>query len=606
MKKTYFQSIKVTFISIFFLTILILVGIGWSYYSFVLKLIQEKENTYVNNIMNQIVENIENNSNNMKRYAKLVVNDSTVQKYLLAEKPLDKMIYASTLFESILNLTQDSQNTAIISILDTKGNAIGFLQNTQSIVKHLEENYDIFSPDQIGSAFTEKIFCSYDGVSYYTYFQTITEKQPYKSQENKIGTCVILTSISKLEKSITKIATIPNSVFMIFDKDLNIITSNTKKEAMNTEILQVASRILSQKNKSEAKQIVNDTMSAIQIKEIPYLGWNIVSVVPIHEIESDLTPLLNFGIFLIIAIILTFIWWSLYVFRSIATPIVEISSFLQKEAYLALHSRLEIKEENELGMLAKQINAMLDKISEMTRVIFNNQANMYELDLAKKRAEISALQSQINPHFLYNTLDCIKGYGYLSNSTEIVEIINALSSMMRYCIKGDDIVPLQSELNNIRCYLDIIHMRYEDRFEFMIDIPEAYWTVLLPRLILQPIVENAIRHGLDQKLSKGILKITSVVEEGAVGALTILIQDNGPGMDETTLKRINDYLQQSNDINFLQASSDQGLALINIQIRLIRLFGTQYRISIESVPDQGTCVKVKIPLQSNLQKTIQK
>ena len=123
-------------------------------------------------------------------------------------------------------------------------------------------------------------------------------------------------------------------------------------------------------------------------------------------------------------------------------PVKQLTAFIENDLDDKLQNRIHISTSSEMELFCQEINTLLDKVSEMTAERLQDQTRLYEMNLAKKRAELSALQSQINPHFLYNTLDCIRGYGYMLNSSEIVSITNALSSIMRYCIKGADIVAL--------------------------------------------------------------------------------------------------------------------------------------------------------------------
>ena len=230
----------------------------------------------------------------------------------------------------------------------------------------------------------------------------------------------------------------------------------------------------------------------------------------------------------------------------------------------------------------------------MTAERLQDQTRLFELNLAKKRAELSALQSQINPHFLYNTLDCIRGYGYMLNSSEIVSITNALSSIMRYCIKGADIVALRKEMTIVNYYLDIIRIRFPNRFNYVFDVDPALEDLAIPRFILQPVVENAIYHGLESRLEKGTLTISCHTTE--TGDCTLCVTDDGVGIPPERLAEIHRKLSDKSMQNVLNVPAGNSLALVNIHNRLRNLYGANYGLDIVCPPEGGTRVTLHLPM----------
>ena len=269
-----------------------------------------------------------------------------------------------------------------------------------------------------------------------------------------------------------------------------------------------------------------------------------------------------------------------------------------KGGYHSLKNRLQISQNNEIGDLAEQINFMLDEIDNLTKKIVSTQSHMYEVELEKKKAELSALYSQINPHFLYNTLECIRGYGYLLNSTEIVEITSALSFIMRYSIKGPEFVPVEQEMLCVRKYLTIISIRFENRFDFQLNLSEEILLFKIPRFILQPIVENAVYHGLEPKLSQGIVEIKAR-RENRSNSLLIEITDNGVGIPKDILTGIQNNLSQMNAQSTLNTFSEHSIGILNIQNRIKNIYGTEYGLTIQSRQGERTCVSIRLPIQKD-------
>lgn len=215
----------------------------------------------------------------------------------------------------------------------------------------------------------------------------------------------------------------------------------------------------------------------------------------------------------------------------------------------------------------------------------------------KKQAEVNALQSQINPHFLYNTLDCIRGKALLDNVPEIANMTESLANFFRYSIsRKGNMVTLSDELKNIDTYIEIQKFRFGDRFEVIKDFEATNVNdIIIPKLTLQPIVENAIYHGIELSERKGYITI-KIVE--TTDRVLLRISDNGVGMDKEKLEELNrsmsDKLQLTQDST--QTSSQGSIAIKNVSDRIKLCFGESYGIVVYSIKGIGTDVEVRIPL----------
>lgn len=586
------RSIKSNLILMLLTTALICVGASWGYYSFVLHLIHSKEEVYVQNAITQIISNIQTSAEDMNRFAKMISNSSATQDFLVSDLPLDRLESAGDLSDSLFSITQDTQGMSVMIL--TADGVLGFASRPSlSLLEQMERQYHIDTLSSDESGFTGLVRNTYEGFNYFAYYTPILDIKYNILPQRKIGTCVILMPIRNLQSCIDQAETTPHSLFFIMDRDQEIIVSNQNNADESSEALLRAVREGTLGNGSI--QTINGDDHMIFYEKVDTTGWQVVGAVPLHEINSDLTGILIFGVVTLLLLGILFLTWGVHIFRSVALPVVEISKYLQGDAYSRLHTPLVLKTKNEIGVLAGHINQMLDKISDMTRTILTNQSNMYELDLAKKRAELSALQSQINPHFLYNTLDCIKGYGYLLNSGEIVQIVDALSQIMRYCIKGADIVPLDAEIHIIEQYLSIIQVRFDGRFDTKVEIPAEIRRAQIPRFILQPLVENAVYHGLEPKYGPGSLQITGILESS--GDIEIRVTDDGAGMDRELAEQINERLKNASSQSLFDIESKKGLALLNINQRIRQIFGMQYGLTVESSPGAGTTVRLRFPFR---------
>ncbi len=211
-----------------------------------------------------------------------------------------------------------------------------------------------------------------------------------------------------------------------------------------------------------------------------------------------------------------------------------------------------------------------------------------EQEKQRRSTELALLQAQINPHFLYNTLDTIV---WLIESGEIggaVKMVASLSNYFRFSLsRGKNVITLQEEEQHIRSYLEIQQMRYRDLMDYEIDIPDHLKKYMLPKLTLQPLVENALYHGVKNRRSKGLIRLTGKVENERV---ILEVADDGRGM---TRERLNEMRASLAD------SKREGFGLRTVNQRIQILFGAEYGLSLESIPDVGTKIIVTIPMKTS-------
>ena len=210
----------------------------------------------------------------------------------------------------------------------------------------------------------------------------------------------------------------------------------------------------------------------------------------------------------------------------------------------------------------------------------------------KKQAEIDALQSQINPHFLYNTLESIRGQAIEEEVEGIEKMVKALADIFRYSITNKNaMVTLEEELKNIANYLNIQQFRFNNKFIVINEIEEDTKNSLIPKLAIQPLVENAILHGLETKPGKGTLRIKTT---STLDSVLISIEDDGDGIDKETLDAINECLARGiNSRN--ECHVKIGLGLININERIKLIFDDSFGLRIFSMKHMGTKVELRIP-----------
>lgn len=239
------------------------------------------------------------------------------------------------------------------------------------------------------------------------------------------------------------------------------------------------------------------------------------------------------------------------------------------------------------------------KLQKLVQIKTEDMQKQMNIDLQKKLMEKDAslqnLQSQINPHFLYNALEGIRGQAILDEAPVIEEIAQALANYFRYSISSkSDIATLSEELNNVQNYLRIQQFRFHNRFKIEIVCDREDYEVMkaiLPQMTLQPIIENAVSHGFEHTKKEALIRIKTIFTKKNVN---IVISDNGVGMDTETLRKLNERIRNF-DMMGKSAGRHNGIAMPNVNRRLQLMFGDDYGLYISSIEGIGTDVEIHIP-----------
>ncbi len=287
--------------------------------------------------------------------------------------------------------------------------------------------------------------------------------------------------------------------------------------------------------------------------------------------------LLGMGLLLLLVSILSY-----YIPRSITMPITRISRVTDQVAKGNLSVRAAAESGAEARMLSDSLNAMIDKINELLDQVTTEQIRL-------RKAEFELLQAQINPHFLYNTLDTIVWLAEAGDQKRVVSMVGNLSDFFRTSLnQGKDIISIREELAHVRSYLEIQQVRYQDILRYEITVPEDLYEYKIPKITIQPLVENALYHGIKNKRGQGTITITG---ERSENGFVLYVRDNGIGMTQERLNEVRAGIQK------LSYTGKEIYGLYNVNERIRLNFGETYGISIESTYGEGTCVSISLPDQ---------
>ncbi|WP_339315929.1 histidine kinase [Paenibacillus sp. FSL R10-2734] len=576
-------------ISLLILIALIMMILMQSMYNiFFNSLTRERAAKYAGNLMEQVALNVNTIANNVERDSVTISYSKYVQELMVSNNLLRKIELNEYVTEMFTHTRSSNQNIYSILLLSNNDMQISdALHYNNDILKTLEKIYNFKSDDFRKPVFSSIVRDRSDAFYYYSYISPI-----FSSFDNsKIGSCIFLLDTRELEKLLNTTELTKNSLFLILDSDNRVIASNKGLKAGD-----YYDNIFWQEGTSSTAKdeiVYEGNKSLVQYKKIESTDWKIISVLPIVELTSDMKPIVTMGIWLgvIMSILLTIIG-SAFMYNT-TRPLMLIVRFLSRVGDRDLNYRLKMPSTNEVGIIATHINQMLDNVEEMTRNIVENQTSLYEAELSKKQAELSALQNQINPHFLYNTLNCLSSIGLAYDVSEVVSISSAMSRIFRYSIKGQDLVSIKDEMSSIKDYLLIMDIRYKGKFEIAIEMEESFLEMKSLKMILQPIVENAMYHGLEMKTGVGRLSIQGFISED--GYMQIDVEDDGVGMKENQLAELRRGILDDENMELL-GTDKKSIGLSNINKRIKLRFGAQYGLDVVSEAGKGTKVTLILPI----------
>jgi two-component system sensor histidine kinase YesM len=314
-----------------------------------------------------------------------------------------------------------------------------------------------------------------------------------------------------------------------------------------------------------------------------YTKWKYIAVIPMTAILGQIYSIQKNFIFVIIIMIVLMIPISFLIAGSLYKPLAKLVFAMNNIEKGNLDTSINDTRKDEYQEVFQGFNDMVKKLNGIIEDLSNEKS-------LNKEAEIKLLQAQINPHFLYNTLDSIYSISVVKNVDIISKMVSALSRFFRISLSGGKAeIYLKEEIAIINSYLTIQNIRFNNKIICDISIPDEYMNAVVPKLCLQPIVENAIYHGIEMKKGEGHLRIYCVDTESGID---IHVKDDGLGISKDKLTLIQNSIgNESND-----SKDSKNFALKNLNKQLALKYGIPYGIKIESTPGEGTMVTLSIPL----------
>jgi two-component system sensor histidine kinase YesM len=316
----------------------------------------------------------------------------------------------------------------------------------------------------------------------------------------------------------------------------------------------------------------------------------IISIFTVESIVREANHIIVLAFSVIISALVMAILLIYYFSRLLAGRMLHLSKHISKVASGNLGVTLVIDGNDEIGQLARQFNHMVRNIKELMVEVQESNRQKSEIELRQNEIKFKMMASQINPHFLFNALESIRMKSHLRGQGDIAQVVRMLGKMMRKNLEvGNGKIELQSEIETVNCYLAIQKFRYDDRLTFELNVDPGAAQLRIPPLIIQPLVENSVVHGLENRIEGGIVRVDIRVEGQQI---IVQVSDNGAGIPESRMHEIRQLLESKEDV---ETSS---IGLRNVHLRLQLTYGPSYGLTIASQIGFGTQVSFALPLRS--------
>jgi two-component system sensor histidine kinase YesM len=405
-----------------------------------------------------------------------------------------------------------------------------------------------------------------------------------------LGTLSIDVKMDMIEQISEMLYTSGDEQLYLLNQDGSIIYSSEIDSTAEDISYPWISAVLNQTASSGNYEYKDNNFDGIHLYQsisTPFAQWTLVKRVPYEQLYKNARKLtlmnsLLVSLFLIIAVIAT-----LYISFHFTSPIKQLIRYINKIEAGQLDARIDTHRSDEIGILSRRFHQMMQRLNQL----INKE---YRLEIANKTNQLKALQAQVNPHFMNNALQSIGTLALQNNEKKIYSLISSLGKMMRYQMNTNDtLVPLSSEIDYVKSYLDLQSQRFDEKLQFFVDIEEETKPIDVPRMIIQPIVENCFKHGFVKQNNVGEIRISARLIDKK--QLEITIEDNGVGMDIKQLESIQALLNRLHTWD--EGITTNNIGLINVVARLRLYFSKNTQILLEARSPQGLKVTLTIPLE---------
>jgi two-component system sensor histidine kinase YesM len=568
---------------VYFLTLILLpiftIGIfGTMIYS---RFIEDQANAHMVQMIDQVKENTEFYIKDMEDIEQYLSYEHSVIDFLEPNGKSETQTKAASLEVKRMLQSFEDIHTEIAGAIIVSQNGT-YISNEMSNISRDPLTEEVWykesvNPNQSINLFSKPIGRNIKTKLNYSADDIVSITKPVYSNKKCIGVIMIDMKLDTIKKLIDDITLGKDGFLFIIDPNGNIVYA-----PVNPIVYRAKEEWFEDTNSNRTIQEINGKQFQMIYSTSSYTNWKTVGAFSLNETLKIVTET-RFYLFIIIIITSVLAIIAALIFTSsIAKPLKRLRKLMKKAEEGDFSISFKSKYNDEIGQLGNSFNNMIEKIKDLINEVYREQKS-------KREAELETLQAQIKPHFLYNTLDTIQWLAQSHGADDVVEIVCALTDLFRMSIhKGKEMISVSEELELVRSYLIIQKSRYEDKIEYEINFEEEVLNYSVIKLILQPLVENAIYHGI--KARKGPGKIT-INAKKRKGKLYFSVFDNGVGIPPEKLEQINEILYNNKN-----SESKIVYGILNVNERIRLTFGDQYGLKYTSTYGEGTMAEIWHPL----------
>lgn len=527
-------------------------------------------------LLNQTAINLEDYLRNMRRIS------DTMYYSVIKNKDL-----ASDTMDEEMNLLYEANKDNLISIACYTGEgqlvAAVPVANEKSQVNIVKQQWFTDAVGQMENLhFSTPHVQNLFGDPSYRYYWVVSLSRAVELTSNgtsTLGVLLVDMNYNSIEQILKK-ANVGNSseyVYLIDGK--GEIIYHPRQKLIYTDLYQENNIEAAGYEDGSTEEIFQGEKRLVTVKTVSYTGWKIVSVVPMSSFDMGMTGTKYFVIMLVTVSMLAVILLNQLVSASIAMPLKKLNNSVKEWETRNMNPSIYIGGSMEVEHLGCTLRSTVEQIRQLMQDIVVEQEE-------KRKSELDALQSQINPHFLYNTLDSIVWMIEGERYEDAVFMITQLASLFRISLsRGKTVISVEDELKHARNYMNIQKVRYKNIFEVRFDIDPEILQCCTVKLVVQPLLENAIYYGVECMDGDGEIDVNGYRREDDI---YIEVRDNGLGIPEDEVEQL---LKENNRVH----KRGSGVGLLNVHNRIRLRFGEEYGLEIESEPDEGTTVRIHLP-----------
>ena len=577
--KEYYRKASIQYIISVSFTIVAVVGmilVGGSLYLRFSNSTEEMVSKNNQTIIEQVNLNLDSYLRNMMKisdtiyYRAIKKTDMSVENI---EKEMDLIYEANK--DNLISITLFSEYGEIVNsypLQQLKSNIDPRVNEWFQNAKNRKENLHFSTPH------VQNLF--YDPNYKYTWVVSLSRAvEITESGKTSSGVLLVDMNFSGIEQICKNVEVSKNGYVYLIDRDGEIIY-HPRQQLIYSNLINENNYEVAEFEDGNHVESFEGNKRLVTVKTVGYTGWKLVAISPMSDITSGYSEFRVFAIFIMIFSIFILISINMFVSSKIANPIKDLEVAVKEFENGVENLNITENGSYEMQHLAKAIKSMVNQMNVLMKNIVIEQES-------KRKSELNALQAQINPHFLYNTLDSIIWMIENENYDGAIIMVTALARFFRISLsKGKNVITVKDELEHAKNYLTIQSIRYKNKFSYSIEADEDTLNLTSIKLIIQPLIENAIYHGMEYMSGEGDILIKSYIKDKD---LYIDIIDNGLGMPQEVADKL--LIEKVNNVQ----KKGSGIGLKNVHERIKLYFGNEYGLEIYSEPDEGTTIRIHMP-----------